>query len=253
MNMTKWCIRSLAAAAAVLLMTGGPATADDTDTRIESSAKQSYVFKTYLKDDDIVVQSKDGAVTLTGVVAEDFHKSLAEETVASLPGVTSVQNNLQLKNTSPTASSDAWIRNKVRATLMFHSSVSATSTDVEVKAGVVTLRGEADSQAQKELTGEYAGDVDGVKRVSNNIVVVSKSPDEKTVAEIIDDASIKAQVKMTLLFHRSTSTLRTTVAVMRSVVTVSGEAKNAAEVDLVTKLVRDVYGVKGVNNMMTVK
>ena len=53
------------------------------DSRIESSAQNSYVFKTYLKGDDIKVQSKDGAVTLTGTVAEESHKSLAQETVAA--------------------------------------------------------------------------------------------------------------------------------------------------------------------------
>ena len=39
--------------------------ASDTDNKIESSAKQSYIFKTVLKSDDIKIQSKDGAVTLT--------------------------------------------------------------------------------------------------------------------------------------------------------------------------------------------
>ena len=63
------------------------------DNRIESSAKNSYVFKTYLQADDIKVQSEDGTVTLTGTVSEESHKSLAEETVADLPGVKSVDNN----------------------------------------------------------------------------------------------------------------------------------------------------------------
>ena len=57
------------------------------DDRIESSAKKSYVFKTYLKDDDIQIQSRDGAVILTGTVSEESHKSLARDTVVDLPGV----------------------------------------------------------------------------------------------------------------------------------------------------------------------
>lgn len=39
----------------------------------------------------------------------------------------------------------------------------------------------------------------------------------------------------------------------RGVVTVGSKAKNAAEKDLVTKLVNDVNGVKGVNNRMTIE
>jgi hypothetical protein len=34
--------------------------------------------------------------------------------------------------------------------------VSAGKTEVDVKDGIVTLRGEATSQAQKDLTTEYA-------------------------------------------------------------------------------------------------
>ena len=73
------------------------------------------------------------------------------------------------------------------------------------------------------------------------------------MGEKIDDASITAQVKMTLLYHRSTSALNTTVTTKKGVVTLGGKAKNAAEKDLATKLVNDVNGVKSVNNRMTIE
>ncbi len=74
-------------AAVALLAISMPVYASKMDDRIESSAKKSYVFKTYLKGDDIKIQSKDGVVTLTGSVSEESHKSLAQETVADLPGI----------------------------------------------------------------------------------------------------------------------------------------------------------------------
>jgi osmotically-inducible protein OsmY len=43
----------------------------------------------------------------------------------------------------------------VKATLLFHQSVNASKTEVDVKDGIVTLRGEAATQARKELTTEY--------------------------------------------------------------------------------------------------
>ena len=244
---------SLMVAAVALLALSMPVQASTMDDRIESSAKKSYVFKTYLKDDDIKIQSKDGAVTLTGIVSEEYHKSLAQETLAGLPGVKSVDNRLELKGAAPTANSDAWLRDKVKATLLFHRSVSAANTEVDVKDGIVTLRGNATSQAQKDLTTEYAKDVEGVKDVTNEMTVTKTSKKTQTVGEKIDDASITALVKMTLLFHRSTSALNTTVATKRGVVTVGGKARNAAEKDLVTKLVNDVNGVKGVTNRMIVE
>ena len=63
-----------------------------------------------------------------------------------------------------------------------------------------------------------------------------------------EDASITAQVKMTLLYHCSTSALNTKVETKRGVVTLYGKASNAAELDLATKLANDVNGVKGVKN-----
>ena len=64
--------------AMALLAAGTTVYASELDTRIESSAKESYVFKTYLKDDSIKVESKDGVVALLGNVNQESHKSLAE-------------------------------------------------------------------------------------------------------------------------------------------------------------------------------
>jgi osmotically-inducible protein OsmY len=241
-------------AAVALLAFSVPVHAAKMDSRIELSARQSYVFKTYLQGDDIKIQSRDGAVILTGIVNENFHKSLAQETVAGLPGVKRVDNRLKVKGAPPTANSDAWLRDNVKVALLFHRSVSAGTTEVDVKDGIVTLRGDAASQAQKELTTEYAKYVEGVKDVKNEMTV-SKSSEKtpRTLGEKIDDASITAQVNMALLNHRSTSVLNTTVKTNRGVVTVGGKANNEAELILVTKLVSDINGVKSVKNSMTIE
>jgi hyperosmotically inducible periplasmic protein len=242
---------SLLVAAVVLLALSMPVYASKMDDQIVSSAKKTYVFKNYLKNDDIKIQSKDGAVTLTGTVSEESHKSLARETVAGVPGVKSVDNKLAVKGDSPAANSDAWIMMKVKTALLFHRSVSAGTT-VDVKGGIVTLRGEASSEAQKDLTTEYAKDVDGVKDVKNEMVV-KPSKKTQTAGGKIDDASITGLVKMTLLYHRSTSALNTSVTTNNGVVTLSGKAKNAAEKDLAAKYANDVNGVKSVNNRMTIE
>jgi hyperosmotically inducible protein len=245
---------SIRVAALALLAFSVPVHAATMDSRIELSARQSYVFKTYLQGDDIKIQSRDGAVTLTGIVNENFHKSLAQETVAGLPGVKSVDNRLEVKGASPTPNSDAWLRDKVRVALLFHRSVSAGATEVDVKDGIVTLRGDAASQAQKELTTEYAKDVEGIKDVKNEMTVSKTSKKtSRTMNERIDDASITAQANMTLLNHRATSVLNTTVKTKRGVVTVGGKARNAAEKDLVSKLVTDINGVKDVKNRMSIE
>jgi hyperosmotically inducible protein len=131
--------------------------------------------------------------------------------------------------------------------------VRATKTDVNVKDGIVTLSGEASSEAQKELSTEYAKDIDNVKEVKNEMTV-AKTPaaQSETMGEKIDDASITAQVKSSLMSHHSTSALKTNVETTDGVVTLGGIAKNAAEKSLVTKLVTDINGVSSVINNMTI-
>ena len=238
--------------AVALLALSMPVNASKMDDRIVSSAKKSHVFKTYLKADDITIQSNEGVVALTGTVSEESHKSLAQETVAGLPGVKSVDNRLEVKGAPPAKNSDAWITAKVKTMLLLHQNVSAM-TEVDTKDGIVTLQGRAASQAQKDLTTEYAKDVEGVKDVNNQMTLTKASKRAQTVSSEIDDASITALVKMTLLYHRSTSALNTSVTTNKGVVTLSGKAGNASEKDLATKFAKDVNGVKSVKNHMTIE
>ena len=267
---------ALLAAVVAMFSINVPLFASEMDARIESSARESYVFKTYLKNDDIKVESVDGVVTLTGTISDEAHKALASETVAGLPGVTGVENKLVKSAESPAANTDDWLVNKVQSTLLFHRNVNAAVTEVSAKDGVVTLRGEATSAAQKDLATEYAKDVDGVKEVKNEMTVPAAAiePGEKTmtqkvdivgqkietigdkigaIAEKIDDASITALVKTTLAYHRSTSAINTTVHTKDGVVKLGGKAKNLAEKDLATKFAKDVPGVISVVNEMVVE
>ena len=144
---------------------------------------------------------------------------------------------------------DSWITGKVKTALTFHKSVSGLKTEVETSGGIVTLRGEAESQAQKDLTAEYASEVEGVKKVNNLMSVKG----ERTMDARVDDATITAQIKSALLTRRSTSAINTTVKSYNGVVTLGGVARNEAEKELAEKLARSVRGVTEVKNFMTVE
>jgi len=245
---------ALCAATSAILATSTSSRASQTDDRIETTAAKSYVFKTYLKNDSIKTESRDGVVTLTGTVSEASHKSLAQDTVENLPGVKSVDNQLRVSVEQPAQHSDGWICAKVKTTLLFHRHVSATGTTVYVKDGIVTLQGEANSLAQKELATEYVKDIENVKEVKNDMTIATTpaTPDA-SFSEKIDDASITAEVKASLFAHRSTSALRTKVSTADGVVTVSGVARNVAERSLVTQLITDIKGVNSVINNMSIE
>lgn len=243
--------------AALIVILAGPAAlfaSHEDDRRIEAAAKATYNYRMVLED-HVKVKASDGIVTLTGTVQDQDQKALAEDTVENLPGVSSVKNELKIKS-SYAEHSDAWMAFKIRSRLLVKGNVSAASTKVAVKDGVVTLTGTADTMAQKELTAIYAQDIDWVKSVKNDIVVKDQADTtagRETMGEKIDDVSISTQLKYALMTHKSTSALKTKVMTTDSVVTITGEATSDAEKALVTKLAQDVRGVRSVNNEMSVK
>jgi hyperosmotically inducible protein len=236
-----------------VLFTSVSVRASETDDRIQSSAQDSYVYKTYLKDDSVKTVSNDGVVTLTGTVSEESHKSLAQDTVENLPGVKSVDNQLVVSGQQPAENSDGWLSMKVKGALLFNRNVSAVNTEVYVTDGIVTLKGHADSQAQKDLTGQYAKDIDGIKGIDNQMTIVelTNKPDQDKDNKV-DDASITAQVKMAFLTHHSTSAFKTGVETNNGIVTLSGNAINGAGKDMATKVASDINGVTNVVNNMTI-
>lgn len=225
--------------------------ASSTDSKIEDAAKSSYNYKTVLNG-EVSAKSDDGVVTLTGTVQDKDDRALAEDTVENLPGVIRVENKIEVRSQSP-EHNDEWIAMKIRGELLVKANVSATSTKVEVKDGVVTLTGTAINAAQRDLTEIYAKEIDNVKTVRNEIVIEAPAAGSLTMGDVVDDASITSQVKYALLSHKATSAVSTKVVTENAVVNISGVASSDAEKALVTKLAQDTRGVKSVVNDMTVK
>ncbi|MEZ0276630.1 MAG: BON domain-containing protein [Roseimicrobium sp.] len=253
----------LALAVAFALLSHPALALAQTDAEIEASVRNSFVFRTHLAGDTITAHSRGGAVTLIGKVTEGSHKMLAQDTVTAVSGVRSVDNQIEVKG-GPAEHSDAWLFLKVKSTLAIHQSVSAMKTQVDVKGGVVTLKGEAANQAQKDQATDYANAVNGVRDMKNEMTLapdgnqlvrgkVEQKPAEKLVVlGAIDDASVTAQAKMALMTHHAAKILKTTVTTSAGVLTLGGPAATAAERDLVGRLVADINGVKSVVNNMAV-
>ena len=138
--------------------------------------------------------------------------------------------------------------------LALHRSVSGSITEVDTQDGVITLRGVAKSEAQRELVTAYAEDVNGVLRVTNAMSVVQTAAQaDDPVFETIDDASITAQVRVGLRLHESTSSVHIQVGTIAGVVTIVGLARNEAERTMVNKLATDIRGVKSVVNHLNIR
>jgi len=245
---------ALAAVVVALSAVITPWRASAGDDTFETSFRKTYAYKTYLKDDAIRADATGGVVTLTGTVAEESHKTLAQATAANLTGVTRVDNQLVVAGEVPAANKDESIARRVNLVLRFHRNVTDSRTYGTVKDGVVTLQGEASGAAQKELIAEFVADVVGVKEVRNQMTVATTlEPAVQTTGETLDDASITAQVVTTLMTHRSTSTVITRVSTRNGEVTLTGITKNNAQNALIVKLATGIRGVTSVKNQMTVE
>lgn len=133
------------------------------------------------------------------------------------------------------------------------SELSAFSISTDVSDGVARLEGEVATGTERELAGELAKSVEGVKKVKNRIEV--KGDDPSFVERIragASDAALTSRVKTRLLTSRNTSGLAIKVESEGDVVTLSGEVDSEAERDLAEMIAANTSGVANVHNRIQV-
>lgn len=148
------------------------------DAWIDGKAETTLLLNGNLNSFDINTDVKNGVVTLTGKVDSKVDKALAEELIENLDGVSKVDNKLTVVAQSKdkdagdnSALKDAKIATVVKTRLLFESEVSGTSIDVDAKNGVVTLSGEVDSDAEKDLAVAIAKNTNDVSKVIDKLNV----------------------------------------------------------------------------------
>ena len=173
----------------------------DTDNKWEKGAKDAWIdgkaettllFNGNLDSFDINTDVKNGNVVLTGKVENSVDKKLAEELVANIDGVTSVDNKLtvvsdkdmegdmsdDMEDTVDEGTSeltDAKIATVIKTRLLMDTDISGFDIDVDVENGVVTLTGDVDSDAERDLAVEIAKNASDVKDVESNLRVVTET------------------------------------------------------------------------------
>ena len=142
------------------------------DVSIAAGVKSKLIWSRYTDALDIKVDAENGHVTLNGTTDSDVSKELAGNLAANTHGVYSVDNQLRVTNTTTSttedagqAISDTWITTKVKSTLLYSANVHGRDITVTTTDGVVTLSGELNSGAERELAIELARSIRGVKDV----------------------------------------------------------------------------------------
>lgn len=156
------------------------------------------------------------------------------------------------------AQSDAGITAKVKTQFATDTTVKAHEINVATKNHVVTLTGAVDTQAAKDRAVEIARDTKGVTDVVDNMTIkmadASAAPAGGAAMQVVDDASITANVKATLLADSLVGALKIHVDTKEGVVTLTSDAmKSQAEIDQAIRLAKQVAGVRDVVSNLTTR
>jgi len=135
----------------------------------------------------IAISADDGKVTLRGTVGSFHEKREARKAAERVYGVTSVQNDLQVRLMNDDKRADADLRGDVMQALMLDSLVPKT-VDAKVSDGFVTLTGSTDWQYQRDEAEYIASNIAGAFDVVNEIEIKHPKPDAGDVKDSIKKA-----------------------------------------------------------------
>jgi osmotically-inducible protein OsmY len=142
---------------------------------------------------------------------------------------------------------DKDIQQAVLRELEWEPQVRSTEIGVAVKDGIVTLAGHVDSYTKRYDAERAAKRVAGVKAVVNDLEVHLPSSSERT-DEDIARAAVRA-----LESHISVPRERIKVTVHDGWITLEGEVEWQYQREAAVTAVRNLIGVKGITNLITVK
>jgi hyperosmotically inducible protein len=164
---------------------------------------------------------------------------------------------------------DAMLTARIKARMTADGRISPSRVDVDTLNGDVTLRGEVPTQEEKDASQEVARKVEGVRSVSNQIIVnpavagtgipsgqEMKREAEKAVGNVgqgvkkgAEEAFLLGEIKARLT---AAGYGDVAVSVDRGVVTLKGEAMKDKDRIAVEAIVEKVKGVEKVDNQLTV-
>ena len=174
-------LRMLGASAAMLALAGlagasTPAAGPNTDAAIAAKAiHEIRMYSRYTIWDNVNLQVNCGSIALTGQVSQPFKKQDLQRIVQSVPGVTSVTNQLEVLPLSPFDNSI-----RMRVARAIYSSPSFTRYGMQanppihiiVNNGHVSLEGVVANEFDKNLAGMRASEAGlSFGQVRNNLRV----------------------------------------------------------------------------------
>lgn len=207
MTTTRNLRRTLIAAAALLAAQGAHAISVGTDVSVDSTLegvtqpildtaltakiKTSLASDPRLKSSSLSVTTTNHVAVLTGTAPTAAAKEAAGELAMKIDGVAKVDNQIKAPgllssvaakteaaaDTSGEIITDSWITTKVKTQLLADEATRGSRIKTTTKDGIVTLRGMAGSQAEKDQAISLATAIKGVTKVDASKLKVKAAVD----------------------------------------------------------------------------
>jgi osmotically-inducible protein OsmY len=242
----------------------GDMTRQLSEARQEGSIWTAYALNRHLNPFSLEVEVENGRATLTGTVENEVERDLATQLALGIEGVSEVDNQLRVDpDVEPKDASqpslaqrfdDATLAATVKSRLLWNSNTEGLDIQVSAENGAVTLRGNAQTPAAKELAGALAGNTEGVREVFNHLSVSRADSSAAQVEDAVEDAGaaisdtwITSKVKSSFLYSRNLDGLNISVATDNGLVSLSGTVLSDAEKQLAIETASNIRGVRGVD------
>lgn len=179
------------------------------DKQIRDAVIGQLEWEPEITSQDISVNAKDGAVTLTGFVHNYLEKVAAEKAAKSVYGVRAVANDIEVK---PLTRTDPEILRDITQAMKIDLRVPDEQVKVSINSGFVTLDGTVDWNYQREAAESCARRVSGVRVVTNKIALKAR----------VSPIEIKVKIEDALRRSAEIDARRITVSAEDNTVTLKG-------------------------------
>jgi hyperosmotically inducible protein len=237
---------------------------------------------------NIAVTARDGVVTLKGRVPDENAHTQATQIARNTDGVRDVVDQLVVGpeekaasraptpqappappseavattgNSLPDVASrgltlfdDARITSAIQSKYFLDDTVKGRHIDVDTSTGVVTLRGEVGSDAERTQALQLARDTDGVQRVEDALTVNPQATSTPAVAPSVsadDEITTKIQAQFFLDPDVKVNPMKVTTS--NGIVTLEGEVRSQAAKDRAIEVARQTDGVMQVIDRLQVQ
>jgi osmotically-inducible protein OsmY len=142
------------------------------DLEVRTSVREHLAKTPELDAAKIDVRVDQGNVTLTGSVETPMQKARAERITWGQEGVVRVTNELHVTNPQgPAETADDRLAKRVEFALYSTRALDVGALRIQSQDGTVTLSGTVRNPAERLLAEKVAKEVDGVRRIENNVSV----------------------------------------------------------------------------------